>query len=48
MTFDEILAEAKRLSTGDQLRLIEFLARSIREAMEAQEHDQSEKGDSAP
>lgn len=37
MTFDEIAAQALKLSTVDKLRLIEFLAKSIREELEAQE-----------
>jgi hypothetical protein len=43
MTFDEILTEVSKLSKVDKLRLIEFLAKSIREEMEAQERDRPEK-----
>jgi hypothetical protein len=37
MTFDEIVAEALKLSTIDKLRLIELLVKSIREELEAQQ-----------
>ena len=47
MTFDEIVAQALKLSTIDKLRLIEFLAKSIREELEAQERDIPEKDESA-
>jgi hypothetical protein len=47
MTFDEIVAQALRLSTIDKLRLIEFLAKSLREELEAQADNDTTKDDSS-
>ena len=42
MTFDEIVAQALKLSTTDKLRLIELLVKSIREELEAQKSQTDE------
>ena len=46
MTFDEIVEQALKLSTTDKLRLIEFLAKSLREELEAQADNDTSKDDS--